>query len=128
MQLFIHSLRMSFVMGKHIYITNLNPLVTLQKTIRIITFSDYQVHTSPLFKMLNLLQLLDIVKLHTGIFMLCFCNGLLPVDFDHFFSENKCIHVHYTRLASKVITYALPLPHTNYGIFNIRFSGSKLWN
>ncbi len=78
--------------------------------------------------MLNLLKLLDIVKLHTGIFMLCFCNGLLPVDFDHFFSEIKCIHVHYTRLASKVITYALPLPRTNYGIFNIRFSRPKVWN
>ena len=63
------------------YITNLSPLVTLQKkAIRIITFSDYRAHTSPLFnKMLNLLKLLDIVKLHTGIFMLCFCNGLLPV-------------------------------------------------
>ena len=78
--------------------------------------------------MLNLLKLLDIVKLHTGIFMLCFCNGLLPVDFDHFFSEIKCIHVHYTRLASKVITYALPLPRTNYGIFSIRFSRPKVWN
>ena len=61
-----------------------------------ITFSDYR---APLFKMLNLSKLLDIVKLHTGIFMLCFCNGLLPVDFDHFFSEIKCIHAHYTRLA-----------------------------
>ena len=112
------------------YITNLSPLITLQKkAIRIITFSDYRAHTSPLFiKMLNLLKLLDIVKLHTGIFMLCFCNGLLPVDFDHFFSEIKCIHAHYTRLASKVITYALPLPRTNYGIFNIRFSGPKVWN
>ena len=55
------------------YITNLSPLITLQKkAIRIITFSDYRAHTSPSLKMLNLLKLLDIVKSHTGIFMLCF--------------------------------------------------------
>jgi hypothetical protein len=62
------------------YITNLNPLVTLQKrAIRIITFSDYRVNISPLFKMLNLLKLLDILKLHSGIFMLCYCDGLLQL-------------------------------------------------
>ena len=52
------------------YKTNLNPLVTLQKkAVRIITFSHFQSHTSPIFKKLNLLKLKDIVELYTIISM-----------------------------------------------------------
>ena len=82
---------------------------------RVITFSDYRAHTSPLFKSLNLLNLQ-------------YRKGSLPVDFDNLFTEIKNVHQHNTRLASKTITYMLPLPRTNYGIFNIKFSGPKIWN
>ncbi len=94
----------------------------------VITFSDYRAHTSPLFKSLNLLKFPDIVKLYTGVFMLQYSKGSLPVDFDNLFTEIKNVHQHSTRLASKTITYMLPLPRTNYGIFNIKFSGPKIWN
>ena len=26
------------------------------------------------------------------------------------------------------MTYALPITRTNYGIFNIRYQGAKIWN
>jgi hypothetical protein len=109
------------------YITNIKPLITLQtKAVRVITFSDYRAHTSPLFK--SLLKFPDIVKLYTGVFMLQYSKGSLPVDFDNLFTEIKNVHQHSTRLASTTITYMLPLPRTNYGIFNIKFSGPKIWN
>ena len=39
----------------------------------------------------------------------------------------KKVHLYETRLASKK-SYYLPKARTNYGKFNIRFSGAKLWN
>jgi hypothetical protein len=51
------------------YISNIQPLVILQKkAVRIMTFSEYRSHTSPLFKRLNLLKLIDIVYLDTSFF------------------------------------------------------------
>ena len=37
------------------------------------------------------------------------------------------IHSYNTRLASKSSLY-LPHARTNYGIFNIRYNGAKIWN
>ena len=37
------------------------------------------------------------------------------------------IHNYNTRLSSKM-SYAIHKVRTNYGIFNIRFQGSKVWN
>jgi hypothetical protein len=69
------------------YISNIQPLVILQKkAIRIITFSEYRSHTSPLFKRLNLLKLIDIVYLDTSFFMYQFNNGNLPNNFNDFFT------------------------------------------
>ena len=59
----------------------------------------------------------------------------------HATSANKCQHCcgsmqtdatshsvsYQTRLACKS-TFSLPTTRTNYGIFNIRFYGSKVWN
>ena len=36
-------------------------------------------------------------------------------------------HNYNTRLSSRM-TYALPKTRTNYGIFNIRYQGAKIWN
>ena len=52
------------------YSSNLQPLIILQKkAIRIITFSDFRAHTSPIFKQLSLLRLCDVVELQTALFM-----------------------------------------------------------
>ena len=56
-----------------------------------------------------------------------FHNNLLPIAFDTFFMRVSETHNYNTRLSSK-ISYSLPKVRTNYGIFNIRFQGPKLWN
>ena len=110
------------------YKTNTMPLTILQKkAIRIITFSDYRAHTSLLFKELNLLKFVDIVNLYTAIFMLQYSQDCLPPDFDGLFTSINGKHLHETRLAS-TFNYSLPLVRTNCGIFNITFSGPKIWN
>ena len=56
-----------------------------------------------------------------------FYNGNLPNSFDGFFNPVCELHGHNTRLASK-LAYSLPMARTNYGIFNIRFTGTRIWN
>ena len=51
----------------------------------------------------------------------------LPLIFNGFFKSINKVHQYKTRLASK-ISYYLPKVRTNYGKFNIRFFGAKVWN
>ena len=79
------------------YKTILNPITVLQKkAVRIITFSHFQSHTSPIFKKLNLLKLPDIVKLHAILFMHQYYNDRLPKAFNDFFSLVKHKHRYNT--------------------------------
>ena len=51
----------------------------------------------------------------------------LPSSFDNFFTLLSARHPYNTRIASRN-NYYLPKARTNYGIFNIRFTGAKVWN
>ena len=51
----------------------------------------------------------------------------LPSTFNNFVKSISKVHQYATRLASKK-SYYLPKVRANYGKFNIRFSGAKLWN
>ena len=59
--------------------------------------------------------------------MFKFHNKLLPVVFDNYFLLTSKVHNYNTRLSSNH-AYSLPTVRTNYGIFNIRFTGAKVWN
>ena len=110
------------------YRTTLQPLFILQKkALRIITFTSFNDHSSPLFKDLRVVKLFDIIALQLAVFMYKFHNKLLPPVFDHYFNPVRNVHSYNTRLSSKM-TYAIPKARTNYGIFNIRFQGAKVWN
>ena len=110
------------------YNSTVNPLFTQQKKIScIITFSDYRGHTSPLFANLNILKVCDLVYFHNAIFMHDYHSGNLPSSFNSFFIKVNQRHSFYTRLASKM-SFSLPQVWTNYGKFNIRFTGVKVWN
>ena len=90
------------------------------------TFSQFDAHSSPLFKSLYILKFPDLVTLHTSIFMHKSNNNMLPSAFTNFFTPVNIIHTYNTRLASK--SYALTKTRTNYGIFNLRYQGAKVWN
>ena len=52
------------------YQTTLQPLfILLKKALRIISFSSYYEHSSPLFKDLNVVKLSDIITLQLAVFM-----------------------------------------------------------
>ena len=62
-----------------------------------------------------------------AVFMYKFHNNLLPSVFDPYFNSVRMLHNYNTRLSSKM-TYVIPQVRTNYGTFNIRFQGAKVWN
>ena len=94
---------------------------------RIITFSRFDEHSTPLFKLLNIIKLCDLVQLQIASFMFKFHNNLLPPYFNGFFTNLEQVHNYNTRAAANQ-SYYLPKARTNYGLLNIRFQGPKVWN
>ena len=118
----------SLITWGNTYPTTLQLLITLQKkAVRIITFSDFNSHSSPLFRKLGLLKLGDLIYLDSALFMHDYYSNRLPSAFNNFFKSINKVHQYATRLASKK-SYYLPKARTNYGKFIVRFSGAKLWN
>ena len=62
-----------------------------------------------------------------SVFVFKFYNGLLPPAFEHFFTLVKSIHSYNTRSATNQ-SYYTPRARTNYGLYNIRFNGTKILN
>ena len=56
-----------------------------KRVVRVITFSRYDEHTSPLFKVLGLLKLFDIIRISDLLFMHDFHTNKLPTVFNNFF-------------------------------------------
>ena len=110
------------------YQTALLPLITLQKrAVRKITFSEYNCHSSPLLRKLKILKVIDLIYLYCALFMYDYYSNRLPLILNDFFKSISKVHQYQTRVACK-ISYYLPKAKTNYGKFNIRFSGAKVWN
>ena len=110
------------------YQTTIQPLYLLQKkVVRIITFSKFDEHSSPLFKQLNFVKIFDLVTFKISTFMYKYNNKSLPSVFQLFFTEIDKVHGYSTRAAAKKSFY-IPKARTNYGKFNIRFQGPKIWN
>ena len=113
----------------HTYQSTVNPLFVLQKkALRLITFNNYSAHSNPIFHSLKIIKFPDLVFLQTALLMHDFYSNNLPIAFQNYFHSVKQKHDHNTtRLASKS-TYSLPKARTNYGKFNIKFCGVKIWN
>ena len=91
------------------------------------TFSEYNLHSSPLFQKLKIPKVSDLIYLYNALFMYNYYSNRLPLIFVNFFKSINKVHQYQTRLVSK-ISYYLPRARTNYGKCNIRFSDAKVWN
>ena len=68
------------------YQSNLHYISLLQKrVIRIISRSNFDAHTDPIFKQLHIMKFHNLCSLQMGQFMFSYKHGLLPVNFDSFF-------------------------------------------
>ena len=86
---------------------------------RLITFSNFDAYTSPLFFQLKLLKLQDHIKLQTLYFMRQFFLGKLPRILNSFLIKTSDKHNVNTRFSTRITLY-VPKIRTNYGKFNIR--------
>ena len=103
-------------MGEHLQIY-FNPNYHLQKRVLcILTFSNYNDHSNPLFKALEIIKFEDVIFLHNATFMYDFHSGTLPPAFSNYFTVVNKRHKYNTRLASRS-SYTLPPIRTNYGKF-----------
>ena len=68
-----------------------------KKIIRIISFSDFRDHTSPLFKNLSILPIDDLNNEATALFAFKFFTKALPATLNHFLKSNDYFHGHNTR-------------------------------
>ena len=85
------------------YPSTIQPLFIIQKKVmRIITFSKFDASSSPLFRNLNIINIIklrDLANLHIAIFIFKSHNRLLHFVFDKVFTPVNIIHKYNTRQA-----------------------------
>ena len=105
--------------------STLEPISILQRRIiRIITFSDFRCHTSPLFYKLNILKLTDIYNLKLGILFHNIINNKFTGT-NNLISLNS-VHNHNTRLADTNNFYQT-FSNSNLGLSSYAMAGLKFW-
>jgi len=71
---------------------------------------------------------MDLVTMQIAVFMFKYYDNMLPKAFDNdYFTFISFKHNYNIRLASKS-TYYIYQVRTNYGKFNLHFSGPSIWN
>ena len=84
--LFYSFLTYGLMIWGNTYEVTLHPIIVLQKkAVRLITFSNYNAHTSPIFKHLYIMKFRDIIYYLNCVFMFKFYHNLLPSAFHYFF-------------------------------------------
>ena len=102
-------------------ISVLENLFKLQKkAVRVITWSKWNSHSSPIFKQLNILNLFVINLVQVTCFVYRSLNGQLSPMFKDYFVQNCTVHNHITR---HCLNLQLPLHRTNIRANSIRVSG-----
>ena len=96
-----------------------------KKALRVVCKTQWDAHTTPLFKSLNTLKIQDVTKLQTGCFMYKAMNNQLPPLFADYFTLNCNIHNYFTRQSEKIHTFAIK---TSVRKYSIKYFGSCLWN
>ena len=98
--------------------------------IRIISFSEFKAHTSPLFKELKILKFKDYIQLQHILLLHDHRNNKLPSSFKNFFSESNLDWVE-TRAESHALTKLEFTPMYNqirYGRKSITNTSVSVWN
>jgi len=108
---------------------NIKKIEVLQKKcLRIMTFSDFNSHTTSLFFNLKLLKIRDIIKIQQLKLVHGFYNNLLPIELQSLFVLNSDIHDHATRSVSRHLLHIPRIFTSTFGNKSIKYTGPVLWN
>ena len=98
-----------------------------KKSVRIITFSDFRSHSSPLFKELKILTLIDKIILNNCVLVYNILKGQIPKNLVNMFEMAKDNHRYLTSNSSNT-SVKLSSVKTNYGRNSICFKSCTQWN
>ena len=102
---------------------------TLQNNaLRIITFSDFNAHVSPLYKSLKILKLKDQIVLYNCLFVFDQLNQNIPKNFTNFFITRNNMCSITTRSAKKGKLYIPRVNYVRYGRQSFKQSCILSWN
>ena len=106
---------------------NMKKIFALQKKyIRLLIFSDYCEHTSPIFKSLKVPKLQDIIKFSILKLIYFYFNDQLPLQVKNIFIKNESVNPYNTR-GGKLLF----IPHINATQFrtkSFRYNGPLTWS
>ena len=108
---------------------NTNRIYKLQKSAtRILTFSDFQTHSDPLFRQLNILKISEIVKLRNLILIHEALNKSCPNDIINTLNLNYHNNSHNTRSKTSKLLIKPYCRTSKFGINSITYQSITHWN
>ena len=96
------------------------------RIIKIMSWSSYRSHVTPIYGHLRLLKLADIYQLEIAKLMHSFHSGRMPNTFDHLFTTVSSVHSHHTRSSTSGQFFQYPAC-SNFGKKSLRFIGPRIW-
>ena len=111
--------------------TYVNAIFTLQKTaLRIISFSNFRAHCSPLLKKNHILKLEDHITLENCLLVHDYLKSKLPTSFDNYFTTTANIYTPdvTTRNSKNGCLFVPSVNSTKYGLNSIKIKAIVAWN
>ena len=102
--------------------------VLQKKCLRIMTFSDFNSHTNPLFLDLKLLKVRDIIKSQQLRIAYDFYTNSLPSDLQKLFQLDSDVHNYETNSSVKHLIHIPQINTVTYGNKSIKYHCPILWN
>ena len=93
---------------------------------RLTSFSNFQEHTTPIFKIFKILKLQDIVMFNTLKLIYLYYKHELTLKIKDFFTTNESVNPYNTR-GGKLL-FIPQVNTTHYGIKSLRYNGPVIWN
>ena len=97
----------------------------IKKLVRIITFKSFLAPSAPLFKELGIMNIYELFKYQTAVFIHDLITGILPFKFSDYFTYPS--HQYSTRSVSKS-TVLIPKRKLTIGQFSFSYQGAQIWN
>ena len=99
-----------------------------RKAVRIMTFSNFDAHSEPLFKELKILKVKDNIFLQNCLFVYDYFHGNLPKSFNNIFTKAEEMHTSFTRNANDGKIVIPSYNSTTYGLNSIYKLCIDAWN
>ena len=98
------------------------------RALHIITFSDFQAASNPLYANLKILKLADQIKLQNCLFVHDALSKISPICFHNYFSLTNTIHSLHTKSSKLGCLYVTNSNTVTYGLNSITNKCISIWN